>query len=49
MNEMYDCSGCFDRFGGVVEPRYADPLSLIYYNKIVVTKAAVAKLEEMLG
>ena len=19
MNEMYDCSGCFDRFGGVVE------------------------------
>ena len=33
----------------VVEPRYADPLSLIYYNKIVVTKAAVAKLEEMLG
>ena len=33
----------------VVEPRYADPLSLIYYNKVVVTKAAVAKLEEMLG
>ena len=33
----------------VVEPRYADPLSLIFYNKIVVTKAAVAKLEEMLG
>lgn len=20
MNPMYDCSGCFDRFGGVVEP-----------------------------
>ena len=20
MSEMYDCSGCFDRFGGVVEP-----------------------------
>lgn len=20
MNEMYDCSGCFDRFGGVTEP-----------------------------
>lgn len=33
----------------VVEPRYADPLSLIYYNKIVVTKDAVAKIEEMLG
>lgn len=33
----------------VVEPRYADPLSLIYYGKIVVTKNAIAKLEEMLG
>ena len=33
----------------VVEPRYADPLSLIYYGKVVVTKNAVAKLEEMLG
>ena len=33
----------------VVEPRYADPLSLIYYKKIVVTKDAVAKIEEMLG
>lgn len=33
----------------VVEPRYADPLSLIYYKKIVATKDAVAKIEEMLG
>lgn len=33
----------------VVEPRYADPLSLIFYGKVVVTKAAVAKIEEMLG
>ena len=33
----------------VVEPRYADPLRLIYYKKIVVTKDAVAKIEEMLG
>ena len=33
----------------VVEPRYADPLSLIYYKKIVVPKDAVAKIEEMLG
>ena len=33
----------------VVEPRYADPVSLIYYDTIVVTKAAVAKLEEMWG
>lgn len=33
----------------VVEPRYADPLSLVFYDKIVVTKGALAKLEEMLG
>ena len=33
----------------VVEPRYADPLSLIYFKKVVVTKPAIAKLEEMWG
>jgi large subunit ribosomal protein L4 len=33
----------------VVEPRYADPLSLIHYKKVVVTKTAMAKLEEMWG
>jgi large subunit ribosomal protein L4 len=33
----------------VVEPRYADPLSLIHYKKVIVTKAAMAKLEEMWG
>lgn len=33
----------------VVEPRYADPLSLIHYKKVIVTRAAVAKLEEMWG
>jgi large subunit ribosomal protein L4 len=33
----------------VVEPRYADPLSLIHYKKVVVTKGAMAKLEEMWG
>ncbi len=33
----------------VVEPRYADPLSLIYFKKVVVTRNAVTKLEEMLG
>lgn len=32
----------------VVEPRYADPLSLIHYKKILVTKAAIAQIEEML-
>jgi LSU ribosomal protein L4P len=33
----------------VVEPRYADPLSLIHYRKVVVTKGAMAKIEEMWG
>ena len=33
----------------VVEPRYADPLSLIFYKKVVVTKDAIAQLEEMWG
>lgn len=33
----------------VLEPRHADPLSLIRFPRVVVTKAAVAKLEEMLG
>ena len=33
----------------VVTPRYADPLSLLFYDKIVVTKAAVAQIEEMLA
>ncbi|MGB3287781.1 MAG: 50S ribosomal protein L4 [Burkholderiaceae bacterium] len=33
----------------VVEPRYADPLSLIHYKKVLITKPAIAQLEEMLG
>ncbi len=33
----------------VVEPRHADPLSLVFYKKILVTKAALAKIEEMLA
>jgi large subunit ribosomal protein L4 len=33
----------------VVEPRYADPLSLIHYKNVLITKPAVARLEEMLG
>lgn len=33
----------------VVEPRYADPLSLIFFKKVIVTKDAVATLEEMWG
>lgn len=31
----------------IVEPRYADPLSLIYFKKVVVTRAALDKLQEM--
>jgi large subunit ribosomal protein L4 len=33
----------------VVEPRYADPLSLVFYKKVLVTKAALEQLKEMLG
>lgn len=33
----------------VVEPRHADPLSLIHFKKVVVTRSAIARLEEMLG
>lgn len=31
----------------VVEPRYADPLSLVFYKKVLVTKGAIEKLQEM--
>jgi len=31
----------------VVEPRYADPVSLVYYKKVLVTKAALDQLKEM--
>lgn len=31
----------------VVEPRYADPLSLVHYKKVLVTKAAIEQLKEM--
>jgi large subunit ribosomal protein L4 len=31
----------------VVEPRHADPMSLVFYKKIVVTKAALTMIEEM--
>jgi len=33
----------------VVETRYADPLSLVHYRKVLITKPAIAELEEMLG
>ena len=31
----------------VVEPKAADPMSLVFYKKVLVTKAALAKIEEM--
>jgi large subunit ribosomal protein L4 len=31
----------------VVEPRYADPVSLVHYKKVLVTKGALEKLKEM--
>jgi large subunit ribosomal protein L4 len=31
----------------VVEPRYTDPLSLVHYKKVLVTKAAIDQLKEM--
>lgn len=33
----------------VVEPRYADPLSLVFYKKVLVTKGAMEQLKEMLA
>ena len=33
----------------VVEPRYADPVSLLFYKKVLVTKGAVEKLKEVLA
>jgi large subunit ribosomal protein L4 len=31
----------------IVEPRYADPLSLVHYKKVIVTKGAIDQLKEM--
>jgi len=33
----------------VVEPRYADPLSLVRFDRVLITRSALAKVEEMLG
>lgn len=33
----------------VVEPRYADPVSLLFYKKVLMTKGAVEKLKEVLA
>lgn len=33
----------------VVEPRHANPLSLVHFDKVLVTRAALTRFEEMLG
>ncbi len=33
----------------IVEPRHADPVSLVFFKKILITKPALAKIEEMLA
>ena len=33
----------------IVEPRHADPLALVHFKKVLVTKAAVEQLKEMLA
>jgi len=33
----------------VLEPKHADPVALIHYKKVLITKQALAKVEEMLG
>jgi large subunit ribosomal protein L4 len=33
----------------VVEPRYADPVSLVHFSKVLITRSALAKVEEILG
>ena len=32
----------------IVEPKHADPLSLVHYQNILVGKSAIAQIEEML-
>jgi large subunit ribosomal protein L4 len=33
----------------IVEPRHADPVSLVQYKNVILTKSAIAKIEEMLA
>ena len=33
----------------VLEPKHVDPMSLLFYKKVVVTKGAVAQIEEILS
>jgi large subunit ribosomal protein L4 len=31
----------------VIEPEAADPVSLVYFDKVLMTRAALARFEEM--
>jgi len=33
----------------LVEPRHADPVSLVHFSKVLITRSALAKVQEMLG
>jgi large subunit ribosomal protein L4 len=33
----------------IVEPEYCDPVSLVYFDRVLITRAALAKVEEMLS
>ena len=33
----------------IVEPEYTDPVSLVYFDRVLITRAALAKVEEMLS
>jgi large subunit ribosomal protein L4 len=33
----------------IVEPEYADPVSLVYFDRVLITRSALQKVEEMLS
>jgi large subunit ribosomal protein L4 len=33
----------------VIEPRHVDPVSLVFFKKVLITRPALAKIEEMLA
>jgi large subunit ribosomal protein L4 len=33
----------------IVEPRHANPVSLVQYQNVILTKSAIGKIEEMLA
>ena len=33
----------------IVEPEYTDPVSLVYFDRVLITRSALARVEEMLS